>query len=139
MIEYFKDSKTGEIKPNQTVDNQMYFFWREHMISDQDRANGVVTILTGDWSGVRLKDDKYVVRLEGIKFVLPDGNPRRTLSDYLEAEVILPDNAAELIDETQIKKVKNDAFILYKWYYVKQPEFIAKLPEPPKVFPNHLF
>lgn len=139
MIEYFKDEMTGEFKPNQVVENQMYFFWREHMISDEDRAEGVVTILTGDWSGVRLEDDKYVVRLEGIKFVLPDGNPRRTMDDYLEAEVILPDNAAELIDENQLRKAKNDAFILYKWYYVKQPEFIEKLPEQPKVFPNHLF
>ena len=58
MIETFKDRTTGEIFQNQTVLCEFYVFWREDMLREQDKAPNVVCVLTGDWSGIRLADDK---------------------------------------------------------------------------------
>ena len=95
MIETFKDRTTGEIFQNQTVLCEFYVFWREDMLREQDKAPNVVCVLTGDWSGIRLADDKQRIRIEPIRFILPEGNEGRTLEDYLAAEVELveTDNA----------------------------------------------
>ena len=114
MIEYFKDRETGKIFPNQTVLCEFYVFWRENMLREEDKAPNVVCVLTGDWSGVRLYNDK-----------------KRTLEDYRAAEVELPENIADLIDESQIEKVRHDAFRLYD-FKIHDPEFLKALPEPPK-------
>ena len=95
MIETFKDRTTGEIFQNQTVLCEFYVFWREDMLREQDKAPNVVCVLTGDWSGIRLADDKQRIRIEPIRFILPEGNEGRTLEDYLAAEVELPDNISD--------------------------------------------
>lgn len=130
MIETFKDRTTGKLFQNQTVLCEFYVFWRDNMLREQDKTPNVVCVLTGDWSGVRIDNDKQRVRIEPIRFILPDGSKKRTLEDYLAANVELPDNIADLVDEPQIEKVRRDAFILYK-YKVLDPEFLAQLPEPP--------
>ncbi len=89
MIETFKDRTTGEVFQNQTVLCEFYVFWREDMLREQDKAPNVVCVLTGDWSGIRLADDKQRIRIEPIRFILPEGNEGRTLEDYLAAEVEL--------------------------------------------------
>ena len=131
MIEYFKDRKTGKVFPNQTVLCEFYVFWRENMLREEDKAPNVVCVLTGDWSGVRLSNDKKRVRIQPIRFVLPEGNIKRTLEDYRAAEVELPENIADLIDESQIEKVRHDAFRLYD-FKIHDPEFLKALPEPPE-------
>lgn len=130
MIEYFKDRVTGEVTPNQTVQCEFYVFWRDNMLREEDKAPNVVCVLTGDWSGVRLENDRKRVRISPIRFIFPDGNKKRTLDDYLDVEVELPENIADLIDESQIEKVRHDAFILYK-YKILDPEFLQSIPEPP--------
>lgn len=130
MIETFKDRTTGEVFQNQTVLCEFYVFWREDMLREQDKAPNVVCVLTGDWSGIRLADDKQRIRIEPIRFILPEGNEGRTLEDYLAAEVELPDNIADYVDESQIEKVRRDAFTLYK-YKVLDPAFLETIPEPP--------
>lgn len=131
MIESFKDRETGIVYPNQTVSCEFYVFWRDKKLRDvQDKDPNVVCILTGDWSGVRLSDDSQRVRIEPIRFVFSEGNKKRTLDDYLDIKVELPENIADLVDESQIEKVRRDAFILYK-YKILDPEFLAALPEPP--------
>ena len=130
-IEYNQNNVTGEITPNQLVENQMYQFWFDHhsnRITEEEQAKGVVAKLTADYSGVILKDDKRIVRFEFIYFVLSDGNPRQTYEDFLEVDVILPENAVRQIDESQIGKVKFDAKILYKWTIMRDPEFLSKIP-----------
>lgn len=131
MIEYFKDRETGEVFPNQTVLCEFYVFWRDYMLREEDKAPNVVCVLTGDWSGVRLEKDSKSVRIEPIRFILPDGNKRRTLEDYKAAKVELPANIADLVDGSQIEKVRNDAYRLYD-FKIHDPEFLEKLPEPPK-------
>lgn len=132
MIESFKDRETGIVYPNQTVLCEFYVFWRDKKLRDvQDKDPNVVCVLTGDWSGVRLSDDSQRVRIEPIRFVFSEGNKKRTLDDYLDIKVELPENIADLVDESQIEKVRHDAFILYK-YKILDPEFLAALPEPPR-------
>ena len=80
--------------------------------------------------GYPFSDDKQRVRIEPIRFVLPEGNEGRTLEDYLAAEVELPDNIADFVDEPQIEKVRRDAYTLYK-YKVLDPAFLETIPEPP--------
>ena len=130
MIETFKDRNTGEVFPNQTVTCEFYVFWREEMLREQDKAPNVVCVLTGDWSGVQLDNDAQRVRIEPIRFILPDGNKGRTLEDFLAAEVELPESIGDYVDKSQIEKVRRDAYILYK-YKVLDPEFLARIPEPP--------
>lgn len=144
MIEYFKDRKTGKVFPNQTVLCEFYVFWRDNMLREEDKAPNVVCVLTGDWSGVRLEDDHKCVRIQPIRFILPDGNEKRNLDDLLAAEVELPGNIADLVDETQIEKVRNDAYRLYKYKIYDDLELLASLPEPPMHIlnrhqSNHLF
>ena len=110
MIETFKDRNTGEVFPNQTVTCEFYVFC--------------------DWSGVQLDNDAQRVRIEPIRFILPDGNKGRTLEDFLAAEVELPESIGDYVDKSQIEKVRRDAYILYK-YKVLDPEFLARIPEPP--------
>lgn len=130
-IEYNQNNITGEITPNQLVENQMFQFWfdnRSNRITEEEKAKGVVAKLTADYSGVILKDDKRVVRFEFIYFVLSDENPRQTYEDFLKVDVVLPENAVRQIDESQIEKVKFDAKILYKWTIMRDPEFLSEIP-----------
>ena len=115
MIETFKDRTTGEIFQNQTVLCEFYVFWREDMLREQDKAPNVVCVL---------------IRIEPIRFILPEGNEGRTLEDYLAAEVELPDNISDYVDESQIEKVRRDAYTLYK-YKVLDPAFLETIPVPP--------
>lgn len=131
MIENFKDRETGKVFPNQTVLCEFYVFWRENMLREEDKAPNVMAVLTGDWSGVRLEDDHKRVRISPIRFILPDGNEKRNLDDLLAAEVELPGNIADLVDETQIEKVRRDAYRLYKDKIYDDLELLASLPEPP--------
>lgn len=135
MIEHFRDRLTGKVFPNQTVLCEMYVFWRDNMLREEDKAPNVAAVMTADYSGVRLEDDSKRVRISPIRFILPEGNQRRTLEDYLAAEVELPENIADLIDESQIDKVRHDAFIYYKMK-VRNPYFLKKLPEPPEEIRN---
>ena len=112
MIETFKDRSTGKVFPNQTVTCEFYVFRREDMLREQDKAPNVVCVLTGDWSGVQIDNDAQRVRIEPIRFILPDGNKGRTLEDFLAAEVELPENIGDFVDESQIEKVRRDAYIL---------------------------
>ena len=131
MIEYYRHIKTGESKPNQLVENQMFQFWNDrhsNRITEEEQAKGVVVKLTADYSGVILEDDKRVVRFEFIYFIVSDGNPRQTFEDYLNVDVVLPENAVRQIDESQVEKVKFDAKILYKWTIMRDPEFLSKIP-----------
>ena len=53
-IEYNQNNVTGEITPNQLVENQMYQFWFDHhsnRITEEEQAKGVVAKLTADYSG----------------------------------------------------------------------------------------
>ena len=130
MIETFKDRTTGEIFQNQTVLCEFYVFWREEMLREQDKEPNIVCVMTGDWSGVQLENDAQRVRIEPIRFILPDGNEGRTLDDFLAAEVELPENITDYVDESQIEKVRRDAYTLYK-YKVLDPAFLEMIPEPP--------
>ena len=106
MIEYYIDDKTGEKKPRQLVENQMYQFWLDHhsnRITEEEKAKGVVAKLTADYSGVILENDKKVVRFEFIYFVLSPENPRQTFSDFMDVKVILPENAVKQIDPGQVQ------------------------------------
>lgn len=132
MIEYYRDIKTGEVKPNQLVRNDMYIFWRDFMLREEDKAPNVVAVLTGDWDGVILENDKKIVRIEPIRFILPDGNKKQTVKDFLEAKVELPANIGDLIDESQIEKVRRDAYGIYKFYvYDNQEELLGDNYTPP--------
>lgn len=132
MIEYYRDIKTGEVKPNQLVRNDMYIFWRDFMLREEDKAPNVVAVLTGDWDGVILENDKKIVRIEPIRFILPDGNRKQTVKDFLEAKVELPANIGDLIDESQIEKVRRDAYGIYKFYvYDNQEELLGDNYTPP--------
>lgn len=130
MIEYFRDRETGKLFPNQTVLCHFYIFWRENMLREEDKAPNVVCVLTGDWSGVQLANDRQRVRVEPIRFILPEGNKGRTLEDFLAAEVELPDYIVHYIDESQIEKVRRDAYRLYK-IKIHDPVFLRSIPEPP--------
>lgn len=132
MIEYYRDIKTGEVKPNQLVRNDMYIFWRDFMLREEDKAPNVVAVLTGDWDGVILENDKKIVRIEPIRFILPDGNKKQTVKDFLEAKVELPANIGDLIDESQIEKVRRAAYGIYKFYvYDNQEELLGDNYTPP--------
>lgn len=131
MIEYYIDDKTGERKPRQLVENQMYQFWLDYhsnRITEEEKAKGVVAKLTADYSGVILENDKKVVRFEFIYFVLSPENPRQTFSDFMDVKVILPENAVKQIDPGQVWKVESDAKILYKWNPMRDPFFLSKIP-----------
>lgn len=131
MIEYMQDNITGEVRPNQLVETQMYQFWFDYhsnRITEEEKARGVVAKLTADISGVILKDDKRVVRFEFIYFVLPDGKPRKTYEDFLDVDIILPEDAVKQIDESQIIKVKWEVKSHYKWVIMRDPEFLSKIP-----------
>ena len=99
MIERFRNKKTGEIELNQTVEWKFYMFWRDEMLRPQDLKANVEAVLTIDFSGVRLDDDKRVVRLEPVRFILPDGNNGDTVEKLLQAEIELPENIEQLVDK----------------------------------------
>lgn len=133
MIEYFQEND-GTVRPNQTTDLQLYSFWSQESITAEERAEGVVTKLTMDCSGVRLDNDKKVFRFNGIKFILSPDNPRRNEFDYYKVKIVMPEEDIKHIDACQVSKVEKEAFICYKYYFVKDPEFLEKLPEPPDEF-----
>ena len=123
MIERFRNKKTGEIELNQTVEWKFYMFWRDEMLRPQDLKANVEAVLTIDFSGVRLDDDKRVVRLEPVRFILPDGNNGDTVEKLLQAEIELPENIEQLGDKSQIEKIRREIFRIYK-FTVEDPEYL---------------
>ncbi len=123
MIERFRNKKTGEIELNQTVEWKFYMFWRDEMLRPQDLKANVEAVLTIDFSGVRLDDDKRVVRLEPVRFILPDGNNGDTVEKLLQAEIELPENIEQLVDKSQIEKIRREIFRIYK-FTVEDPEYL---------------
>ena len=123
MIERFRNKTTGEIELNQTVEWKFYMFWRDEMLRPQDLKANVEAVLTIDFSGVRLDDDKRVVRLEPVRFILPDGNNGDTVEKLLQAEIELPENIEQLVDKSQIEKIRREIFRIYK-FTVEDPEYL---------------
>lgn len=131
MIEYYRDLKTDEVKPNQTVLCVNYVFWRENMLREEDKSPNVMAVMTGDWSGVYLENDYQRARFSPIRFILSDDNPRQTLEDYFNVTVELTQSHGEPVRAEQVEKVRYDAWILYKDKLRNDIEFLESLPKPP--------
>lgn len=131
MIEYNKDLKTGEVRPNQTVLCVNYVFWRENMLREEDKSPNVMAVMTGDWSGVYLENDYQRARFSPIRFILSDDNPRQTLEDYLNVTVELTQSHGEPVRAEQVEKVRRYAWRLYKQMLSDKIEFLESLPKPP--------
>lgn len=125
MIERIRNKETGEIEVHQFVECPFYMFWREEMLRPEDQKANVEAVLTIDFSGVRLDDDKKVVRLEPVRFILPDGNDGETVEKLLQAEIELPDNIEELVDKSQIEKIRKYIYSAYK-FVVEDPEYLKE-------------
>lgn len=131
MIEYYRDLKTGEVRPNQTVLCVNYVFWRENMLREEDKSPNVMAVMTGDWSGVYLENDYQRARFSPIRFILSDDNPRQTLEDYFNVTVELTQSHDEPVRAEQVEKVRYDAWILYKDKLMNDIEFLESLSKPP--------
>ena len=130
MIEKFLNRSTGKVEVNQTVLCEMYVFWRDYMLREEDKKPNVVCVLTGDWSGVYLENDEKLARFSPIRFVLDEDNPRQTLEDYLKVTVEMTQSQGAPVRPEQVEKVRRDAYRLYE-HYIKEPDRLAALPKPP--------
>lgn len=113
------------------VDVKMYQFLN---LNEEEKSNNVITKLTVDVTGVKLNNEKEVVRIENILFI-PRKTKPETLADYKAVDIVFPD-LTSLVDEEQVEKLKKAVFALYRWSYLQDNEVRSDidLPDPDIIF-----
>ena len=113
------------------VDVKMYQFLN---LNEEEKSNNVITKLTVDVTGVKLNNEKEVVRIENILFIPRKAKPE-TLADYKAVDIVFPD-LTSLVDEEQVEKIKKAVFALYRWSYLQDNEVRSDidLPDPDIIF-----
>ena len=87
-----------------------------HVFSGRNRIDNEMVSLTPDPAIIAAPTE------EELNIVPLEGHEVDDSDEIMEEE--------EFVDESQIEKVRRDAYILYK-YKVLDPEFLARIPEPP--------